>query len=190
MHDTVIELATMGGTEYGNTAFRFVRIDNREEDELELREICAVFLFRDLDYKGSFACDDPLLNRIFQTASYTLQLCMQDYLWDGAKRDRLIWMGDLHPEITAANVLFGETDVVKRSLHRSFCNFWRARSRRTVPNSWAAAGFWTGVPGTTNGRFMRVFMHSWSGGSNPEESSALFWRLRNRNAAAGKRSSA
>ena len=118
MHDTVIELATMGGTEYGNTAFRFVRIDNREEDELELREICAVFLFRDLDYKGSFACDDPLLNRIFQTASYTLQLCMQDYLWDGAKRDRLIWMGDLHPEITAANVLFGETDVVKRSLNR------------------------------------------------------------------------
>lgn len=118
MHDTVIELATMGGTEFGNTAFRFVRIDNLEEDALELREIAAVFLFRDLDYKGSFESDDPLLNRIFRTAGYTLQLCMQDYLWDGAKRDRLIWMGDLHPEITAANVLFGENGTVKRSLDR------------------------------------------------------------------------
>ena len=31
---------------------------------------------------------------------------MQDYVWDGIKRDRLVWMGDLYPEvITAAAVL-------------------------------------------------------------------------------------
>ena len=52
-------------------------------------------------YHGSeiFHCSDERLNRIWHTGAYTVLLNMQDYLYDGPKRDRIIWMGDMHPEI-------------------------------------------------------------------------------------------
>jgi alpha-L-rhamnosidase len=39
----------------------------------------------------------------------TVHLCMQDYLWDGIKRDRLVWIGDMHPEVSTINAVFGFT---------------------------------------------------------------------------------
>jgi hypothetical protein len=41
---------------------------------------------------------------------------MQEYLWDGIKRDRLVWIGDMHPEVSTINAVFGYNDVVPRSL--------------------------------------------------------------------------
>lgn len=41
---------------------------------------------------------------------------MQDYLWDGIKRDRLVWVGDMHPEVMTINSVFGNNDWVKKSL--------------------------------------------------------------------------
>jgi hypothetical protein len=44
---------------------------------------------------------------------------MQEYLWDGIKRDRLVWVGDLHPEISTVNSVFGYNEVVPKSLDLS-----------------------------------------------------------------------
>jgi hypothetical protein len=41
---------------------------------------------------------------------------MQDYLWDGIKRDRLVWIGDMHPEFRSIQAVFGHDDVVPKSL--------------------------------------------------------------------------
>jgi hypothetical protein len=41
---------------------------------------------------------------------------MQGYLWDGIKRDRLVWVGDMHPEVMTINSVFGDNEVVKKSL--------------------------------------------------------------------------
>lgn len=41
---------------------------------------------------------------------------MQDYLWDGIKRDRLVWVGDMHPEVATINAVFGYNEVVPKSL--------------------------------------------------------------------------
>ena len=41
---------------------------------------------------------------------------MQDHLWDGVKRDRLVWAGDVHPEASVISAVFGEVDVVPASL--------------------------------------------------------------------------
>jgi len=116
MHDTVIEAANMGTAEFGMTAFRFVRIDNADTVPVTLREVKAAFIFHDFEYLGSFRCSDPLLNDIWTAAARTVQLCMQEYLWDGPKRDRLIWMGDMHPEVCAIADIFGKVSVVERSL--------------------------------------------------------------------------
>jgi alpha-L-rhamnosidase len=71
---------------------------------------------RDLPRPGTFRCSDERLNRIWETGAYTVQLNMQEYLWDGIKRDRLVWIGDMGPEVSTICAVFGETEVVPRSL--------------------------------------------------------------------------
>jgi len=107
----------LGTHEIGNTGFRFVRLDLAETNRfVELKLVRAVFLYRDLEYKGSFRCSDERLNRIWDTGAYTVHLNMQDYLWDGVKRDRLVWIGDMHPETMTISAVFGPSEVVPRSL--------------------------------------------------------------------------
>jgi len=107
----------LGTNEIGNTGFRFVRIDLMDdESRIEFKSIRAVFLYRDLEYKGSFQCNDERLNKIWQTGAYTVHLNMQDYLWDGIKRDRLVWIGDMHPETMTILSVFGANPVVPASL--------------------------------------------------------------------------
>ncbi len=107
----------LGTHEIGNTAFRFVRIDLAEPDSfVHLKLVRAVFLYRDIPWVGSFRCNDERLNRIWETGAYTVQLNMQDYLWDGAKRDRLVWIGDMHPETMTICSVFGPQSIVPKSL--------------------------------------------------------------------------
>lgn len=116
IHDTVFLLPHFGMQEYGATAFRFVRIDNPGSHGLQLCNITAVAQYRDLEYAGSFESSDERLNEIWKTARYTLLLNMQDYIYDGAKRDRLVWMGDLNIEIRGAFAAFSDLALVKKSL--------------------------------------------------------------------------
>ncbi|MBT2757712.1 alpha-L-rhamnosidase [Mesobacillus foraminis] len=117
MRDQVLNISFLGANEIGCTGFRFVRIDLLEEDcMMQIKSIRAVFLHRGLEYKGSFKSSDPLLNRIWETGAYTVYLNMQDYLWDGIKRDRMIWIGDMHPETSTIQAVFGDHDIVPASL--------------------------------------------------------------------------
>ena len=117
MRDMIVQVPWLGKLETGNTGFRFVRIDLLEDDiELQLKEVRAIFVFRDISYLGSFRCSDTLLNKIWLTGAYTVHLNMQDYLWDGIKRDRLVWIGDLHPETSTVTAVFGANDAVTKSL--------------------------------------------------------------------------
>lgn len=117
MRDFVIQLPWLGVMEIGNSGFRFVRIDLIEDSaELHLKEVRAISTFRDIPYKGSFRSNDERLNAIWQTGAYTVHLNMQEYLWDGIKRDRLVWVGDLHPEVMTVNTVFGYNEIVPKSL--------------------------------------------------------------------------
>lgn len=116
MRDFEITLPGYGTTEFGNSGFRFVRIDLLDTPFVVLKEIRAVAVFRDIPYLGSFKCNDERLNKIWETAAYTVHLNMQDYLWDGIKRDRMVWAGDMHPEIMTISTVFGYNEVVPKSL--------------------------------------------------------------------------
>ena len=117
MRDFKLQLPWLGRTCIGETGFRFVRIDLLDpETKIEIKEISAVFRYRDIPYRGSFSCDDEKLNKIWMTGAYTVHLNMQDYLWDGIKRDRLVWVGDMHPEVMTINSVFGYNKVVPKSL--------------------------------------------------------------------------
>ncbi|WP_084163804.1 alpha-L-rhamnosidase C-terminal domain-containing protein [Olivibacter sitiensis] len=116
IRDFNVLLPWLGKIQIGETGFRFVRIDLEEGAELHLKEISAIFTYRDLPYLGSFKSNDDRLNRIWETGAYTVHLNMQEYLWDGIKRDRLVWVGDMHPEIATINSVFGFNEVVPKSL--------------------------------------------------------------------------
>lgn len=117
MRDIVMELPKEGQIEIGNTGFRFIRIDLLEKNTtLNIREARAIFRYRDIPYLGSFNSSDERLNKIWMTGAYTVHLNMQEYLWDGIKRDRLIWLGDMHPEVAVISAVFGSNEVVPQTL--------------------------------------------------------------------------
>jgi hypothetical protein len=117
VRDQVVMLPWLGKKTVGPSGFRFVRIDAVEPGQpLRIAQVQAVLQLRDVPQPGSFRCDDERLNRIWQTGAYTVHLNMQEYLWDGIKRDRLVWLGDMHPEVCTINAVFGFNDVVPRSL--------------------------------------------------------------------------
>ncbi len=117
LRDQIVELPWLGKKTIGPSGFRFVRIDNVDPKmDLHLSEIRGVLQIRDVPYLGSFKCSDERLNQIWQTGAYTVHVNMQDYLWDGIKRDRLVWLGDMHPEVSVIDAVFGYNDVVPKSL--------------------------------------------------------------------------
>ena len=84
-HDMEISLPWSGLAEYGQTGFRFVRIDLLDEEiPLELVEFRAVELFRDLPWRGRFESNDARLNEIWRVGARTVHLNIQEYVWDGS----------------------------------------------------------------------------------------------------------
>lgn len=116
MRDDVIGVPSFGTREIGNTGFRFLRIDLVTTGSVTLEFVRAVELMRPMARLGAFKCSDERLNRIWETALRTVHLCCQDYLWDGIKRDRLVWMGDTHPETMAILNVFGAQSILPESL--------------------------------------------------------------------------
>ncbi|WP_168119871.1 alpha-L-rhamnosidase C-terminal domain-containing protein [Paenibacillus sp. HB172176] len=115
--DGEFEVSYMGAETIGNSGFRFVRVDFLDVAQfIQIISIRAAAVMHDVEYKGSFRSNDELLNQIWDTGAYTVHLNMQDYLWDGIKRDRLVWAGDMHPETSTIQAVFGYHDVVPKSL--------------------------------------------------------------------------
>lgn len=118
IRDFEMKLPWLGVAEFGNSGFRFARIDLIDDNvELHIKEIKAISVYRDIPYKGSFCSNDERLNKIWQTGAYTVHLNMQEFLWDGIKRDRLVWVGDMHPEVMTISSVFGYNEVVPKSLN-------------------------------------------------------------------------
>ncbi|MDP4119260.1 MAG: alpha-L-rhamnosidase, partial [Bacillota bacterium] len=114
--DIEVAVSNLGSVEIGNTAFRFVRIDSLHDAPIYFRMVRTVYLHRDIEMKGSFKSNDELLNKIWEVGAYTVFLNTQEYIWDGAKRDRLVWIGDMHPETSTIQAIFGYDKAVPRSL--------------------------------------------------------------------------
>ena len=115
--DTVLGISQWAAQESGETGFRYMYIEALDDDAvIRIKSLTGTLIVCDVDPIGSFVSSDDRLNRVWQTAAYTVYLNMQDYLWDGIKRDRAVWFGDMNTEVETALSVFGDTDVVRRSL--------------------------------------------------------------------------
>ncbi|MBQ7045560.1 MAG: alpha-L-rhamnosidase [Clostridia bacterium] len=102
-------------TNFGDTAFRFVRIDFSEKTLIKCIAAENHILKRKPVY--TYEGKDELIKKIFDTAKRTIDLCASSgYMWDGAKRDRLVWIGDMHPQMLAITTLYGASPEFERSM--------------------------------------------------------------------------
>ncbi len=117
VRDSLKTTRPWSSNETNETGFRFAYIELTSPDAwMEIRCIQATLIYRDIEYKGSFSCSDPILGQMYDTAAYTVHLNMQRYLWDGIKRDRLVWAGDMNTELATILAVFGDNEVVRKSL--------------------------------------------------------------------------
>ncbi len=137
VRDISFKSSGLGSIKIGNTGYRFIKIEAVECDIL-LKTVQGIFVHKDIDFKGSFECDDEEINKIWQVGAYTVFVNMQDYLWDGIKRDRLVWIGDIHPETLTISSVFGYDSVIPKSLDFIMNNTPKGKWMNNIPTytSW------------------------------------------------------
>ncbi len=114
MRDFYISLPSWSSSPIGDTGFRFVRLDF--DGEYVIKSIVAesVILKRRAKY---IYHGEREIERIFNAAKRTVDLCVSSgYVWDGIKRDRLVWVGDMAPEVLALTTLYGRCREIEDSL--------------------------------------------------------------------------
>ena len=115
--DMTVRIPQLSDMEFGQTGYRFLKLELLSKNtKIRLKSIYGVFIYRELEYKGEFECDNDLINRIYDVSAYTCHLNMQSMLWDGVKRDRLVWIGDMHPEMLTIRSVFGYHKIVDEGL--------------------------------------------------------------------------
>ncbi len=98
LRDFSVSLPQLSDGCYGQTGFRFVCL-GFAGGKYRIKNVYARSVYERHNVVGRFRCDDERLNEIYSVAQKTLLLCLNGgMIWDGIKRDRLVWIGDLHPE--------------------------------------------------------------------------------------------
>lgn len=117
MRDFDVYTPNMSDQSFGQTGFRFLRIELLSERFVIVQSILASSVLPAFDREATIVTNDTLLNDILNTAAYTLKLCLQNgFVWDGIKRDRTVWCGDLHPELRTSLYLLSATPNMKRAI--------------------------------------------------------------------------
>ena len=115
--DFVFPVPPYSDMSFNESGFRFAKIELLSKDTvINIKAITATAIYRDIPYLGSFVSSNETLNRIYEVSAYTCHLNMQQYIWDGIKRDRLVWIGDMHPEMLTVKTVFGANDIIDKSL--------------------------------------------------------------------------
>ncbi len=116
--DFIVSIPQYSDMSFIESGFRFVKIELLDKNSLiNIKSVVAETKMRDIEYLGSFRCNDNLINEIYDTCAYTCHLNMQQYIWDGIKRDRLVWVGDMHPEMLTVRTVFGNRNIIEKSLN-------------------------------------------------------------------------
>ena len=115
LRDFSVALPSYSDMTFSQTGFRFVRIDFNGEARVKCAVAVSEVFKKPLRYR--YEGQDVCVSRIFETAKHTVDLCASSgYVWDGVKRDRLVWIGDMHPEMLALTTLYGRLVEIERSL--------------------------------------------------------------------------
>ncbi|MBR2354126.1 MAG: alpha-L-rhamnosidase [Clostridia bacterium] len=115
LRDFTVYLQNYSDMSFGQSGFRFVRLDFG--GEVEIKSVVAVSQILKKKSRYCYKGNDEQIRAIYESAKRTVDLCASGgYVWDGIKRDRLVWVGDMAPEVLALTTLYGRLSEVERSL--------------------------------------------------------------------------
>lgn len=100
----------------GSRAMRYALVECA--DGMSVGGVTLMSEMKDLGekYRGSFLCNDTLLNKIWSVSAYTLHLTDREVMIEGVKRDRWMWSGDAIQSYLMNYYVFMDTPVVKRTI--------------------------------------------------------------------------
>lgn len=115
LRDFKVELPSWSDMTFANTGYRYLRIDF--EGWAIVKSVIGTNNMLSAEPVYTYSGKDELIKKIFDTAKRTLDLCAGgEYLWDGVKRDRLVWIGDIHPEMLGLTAIYGKLEKIEKSL--------------------------------------------------------------------------
>lgn len=115
--DFPVKLMPLSDVTFGQSGFRFVRIDFPKTTKIYIQNIYCVNRILSKKAQYVYKGKDKRIKEIFTAAKRTVDLCASSGLvWDGVKRDRLVWIGDMHPEMLALTTLYGRMKEIENSL--------------------------------------------------------------------------
>jgi hypothetical protein len=133
LRDFTVLLQNYSDMSFGQTGFRFVRLDF--EGKVEIKSIVAEGRILKKKARYSYTGDDEKIRAIYKAAKRTVDLCASSgYVWDGVKRDRLVWIGDMAPEVLALTTLYGRMPEIERSLDHARKHFPLPKWMDTIPS--------------------------------------------------------
>lgn len=103
---------------FDKRGFRYLQIDVRNADGIEIDDVNLLFSTYPVQYRGAFNCSDDRLNRIWEIGRWTCQLNMEDGYTDCPWRERGQWWGDARVEALINYYAFGDTDLIKKCLRQ------------------------------------------------------------------------
>ncbi len=95
-------------------AFRYVNIvcDNG----ISIDSASMLYEYADVKQRGTFTCSDDLINKIYETSKYTLELNTREFFIDGIKRDRWVWSGDAYQSYLMNYYSYFDNPTVTRTM--------------------------------------------------------------------------
>lgn len=127
-HCETLDRLDLRNNEYANEEVE-IALDDSKAFRYVMIETKGMITFADatMDYEyakfthkktGHFKCDNRELNRIWETAAYTMDLTTREFFMDGIKRDRWTWSGDAIQSYLMNYYLRFDSDCVKRTIRQ------------------------------------------------------------------------
>ncbi|MEA3335080.1 MAG: family 78 glycoside hydrolase catalytic domain [Chloroflexota bacterium] len=118
-HQVILREGRQSWEAFEWAGFRYLQLTFRHcLQPLRVHGISLNFTSYPVQERGRFSCSDDLLNRIWQTGAYTLQLCMQDAYIDCPSREQRQWMGDAYVQVLINFMSFGDARLAARLLRQ------------------------------------------------------------------------
>jgi len=99
--------------------FRYLQLTVRNcPKPIKLKKVAVNFTSYPVGNRGSFQSNDSMLNKIWETSRYTVQLCMHDAYEDCPNREQRQWVGDAYVETKVNYSVFGDTKLAAKFLRQ------------------------------------------------------------------------
>ncbi len=104
---------------YNRRTFRYCKLlFPQTPQKVEVERVALKMDTYPVEHRGSFACSDPLLERIWRVGRYTMRMSMLDHFVDCPWRERTLYGGDLWAENLIAHYAFGDPRLTRKCLRQ------------------------------------------------------------------------